>query len=143
MALAVIEAADGNDTGAGWAAAGAAAVVPLLLGVVGFLTRAATPWRTSMLVSGGVVAVFLAGSFLAQDVATGYVLAIGVGATFAMRLVPEVHDRRWRLWTTAGLAVYVKFVYVLSPSIAVVAAPLLPIIGISIVDSIKERRVRA
>lgn len=141
MAAAIVQSADGDSTRSGWIAAGAALIVPLLMGLLGFLTRAKRPWRTAMTVTAAVIPLFLLGSFASRDVATGYVLAIGAGAAYSMRLDPELHDRRWRLWTVVGLAVYTKVVYLLSPGIAVVAAPLLPVFGVSIVDSVRARRL--
>jgi hypothetical protein len=140
MAASIVAASDG-DPQAGWIAAGAAAVVPVLMFLLAFLTRAEAPVRLAATTSAVVIAVFMLGSFAVRDVATGYVLALGLGATFAMRLDETVHDRRWRILTAVGLAAYTKVVYLISPSIAVATAPMLPIFGISIVDSVHERRM--
>ena len=62
MAASVVAAADG-DPQAGWIAAGAAALVPVLMYLLGFLTRAPGAARTAALTAAAVVAVFMVGSF--------------------------------------------------------------------------------
>jgi 4-amino-4-deoxy-L-arabinose transferase-like glycosyltransferase len=140
IATSIVQAGDGNNSQAGWVAVGAAALVPLLMFLLAFLTRTDGPLRTAAITSSAVLVVFVAGSFIARDIASGYVLAIGLGAAYAMRLDEAKHDRKWRLYTAVGLAVYTKLVFFISPSIAVAAAPMLPVLGISIVDSVIERR---
>lgn len=139
IATAIVESADGDDALAGWLVTGAAALLPVLMLILAFLTHVDRPWRTAGLAAFTAAVAFVATSFVAREVATGFVVAIGVGASFAMRL-DEPASRRWRLWTIGGLAVYVKLLYVISPGVAIVAAPLLPVAGIAVVDSIAERR---
>ncbi len=141
LAIAIVEAGDGNALTATLSATAAALLIPLLLLVVGFVSRALSPWRTAAVWSPVVVAVFVAASFLAREAATGFVLAIAIGVAHALRFDDGIHDRSWRIWAAAGLAIYSKMVYLLSPGLAIVAAPLLPAAGIAIIDSVAERRL--
>ena len=134
---------DGDTTVAVVSAVGAALLTPVLLLVAGFVSRAPSPWRTAAVWSPGVLAVFGAVSLIAGEPATGYVLAVGIGVAHAVRAEPGIHNRSWRLWTVGGLAAYTKVVFLLSPGLAVVAAPLLPAAGIAIIDSVSERRLTA
>jgi hypothetical protein len=139
-ATAIVWAGEGRDTEAGYAAAAAAALVPLLMFLLGWFTKAPRPGRTGVSTAAVVIGLFLAGSFVARDIATGFVFALTMGAAFAVRFDPDRHDRAWRLWTAAGLAAATKLLYLVSPDLAVSVAPVLPVIGISIVDSVTERR---
>ena len=143
LANAIVATGDGDTTIAVVSAVGAALLTPVLLLVAGFVSRAASPWKTAAVWSPGVLAVFGAVSLIAGEPATGYVLAIGIGVAHAVRAEPGIHNRSWRLWTVAGLAAYTKVVFLLSPGLAVVAAPLLPAAGIAIIDSVSERRLTA
>ena len=140
LANAIVGAGDGRDSVALLSAAGAALLMPVLLLVVGFVSRAPTPWRTAAVWSPAVVAVFVAVSFAAREPVTGYVLGVSMGVARALRADEGVHDRSWRMWTAVGLALYSKVVYLLSPGLAIVAAPLLPAAGMAIIDSVVERR---
>jgi len=120
---------------------GAAVVVPILLLVVAFVSRHPSPWYTTATASPLMVLLFLVVSPLAGDPATGFALAVGVGGTLALRMTDGVHTRGSRLVVAVGLAVYTKVVYLISPAIAIVAAPLLPLAGIAVIDRIRERRL--
>jgi hypothetical protein len=139
VAAGVVEAADGSKNTAAWFSAGAAVLVPVFLLVVGFVSRAATPWQTTAFASPIVVFLFLIGALLARDPATGFVLGIGVGGALAMRIDEGVHTRSSRIWMSVALAVYTKIVYLASPGVAIVAAPLLPLAGIGVIDRMRER----
>jgi hypothetical protein len=143
LANAIVATGDGDTTVAVVSAVGAALLTPVLLLVAGFVSRAPSPWRTAAVWSPGVLAVFGAVSLIAGEPATGYVLAVGIGVAHAVRAEPGIHNRSWRLWTVGGLAAYTKVVFLLSPGLAVVAAPLLPAAGIAIIDSVSERRLTA
>lgn len=143
VAAAVVEAGDGNESRAMVFAISAALAVPVMLLVVGFVSRAPAPWRATAITAPLAVFLFLVGSFISREPATGFVLAVGVGTALTMRAEEGVHFRAWRLWTAVGLAIYTKVVYLASPAIAVVAAPLLPLAGIGVIDRVMERRVEA
>ncbi len=140
VATAIVQAGDGNDSAAIFAAVASAVMIPLLLLVVGLVSRATSPWRSAAIASLIVLGAFVGGSFAAREPATGFVLAIGLGAAWTMRSEEGIHLRSWRLWTAVGLAAYTKVVYLISPGLAIVAAPLIPIAGIAIIDSVAERR---
>jgi hypothetical protein len=116
-------------------------VVPILLLVVAFISRHPSPWYVTALGSPAMVFAFLVVSPLAGDPATGFALAVGIGGTLALRMTDGVHSRASRIAVTIGLTIYTKVVYLISPAIAIVAAPLLPLAGIAIIDRIRERRV--
>lgn len=143
IAAAVVRADEGDDSGAVALSVAAAAVIPLLLLIVAFVSRHPAPWRTTLTVSPLVILLFLAGSLLARDPATGFVLGVGVGGAFAMRATDGVHRRSWRISTAVGLAAYTKVVYLASPTIAIIAAPLLPLAGIAVIDRVMERRLES
>lgn len=140
LANAIVEAGDGHQSGAALSAAGATAAVGVLLVVVGFVSRAASPWRSAAVWEVASIVLFVGGAFAAREAATGYVLAVGAAVAWVMRFEDGTHVRAWRLWTVVGLAAYTKTVYLLSPSLAILAAPLLPVAGIAIIDSVAERR---
>lgn len=143
VANATVATGDADTTIAVASAVGAALLMPVLLLVVGFVSRAPSPWKTAAVWSPAVLAVFGAVSLIAGEPVTGYVLAVGIGVAHAVRSESGIHHRSWRLWTVAGLAVYTKVVFLLSPGLAIVAAPLLPAVGIAIIDSVSERRLAA
>ena len=143
IAAAVVEAGEGDDGTAMWLSIGAAATVPVMHLVLGFVSRAPRPWASAAIASPIVVVLFLAGSFLAREPATGFVLAVGVGGALTLRATEGVHIRSWRLWTAVGMALYTKLAFLLSPAIAVVSAPLLPLAGIGVVDRFMERKAAA
>lgn len=140
IAAAVVRADEGFRDQAVLFSIGAAALVPVLLLVVAFVSRHQSPWYTTALGSPLMVLIFLVVSPLVGDPATGFALAVGVGGTMAMRATDGVHSRGWRLGVSFGLAVYTKVVYLASPAIAIIAAPLLPLAGIGMIDRIRERR---
>ena len=141
LANAIVAIGDGNTSIAVMSGTGAALLIPVLLVVVGFVSRAPSPWRTAAVWSPLVLAVFGVASLVAREPATGYVLAVGFGVAHAMRAEADVHPRSWRMWTAVALAAYTKVVFLLSPGLAIVAAPLLPAAGIAIIDSVSERRL--
>jgi hypothetical protein len=141
IAAAIVRADEGFRDEAVLLSVGAAVVVPVLLLVVAFVSRHPSPWYTTAIASPLVVLVFLVVSPLAGEPATGFSFAIGVGGTLALRMTDGVHTRASRLVVAAGLAVYTKVVYLISPAIAIIAAPLLPLAGIAVIDRIRERRV--
>jgi len=141
VAVAIVEAGNDNRVTAAVSVVGAALLMPLLLLVVGFVSRASAPWRVAAVWSPAMVVVFAVTSLMAGEVATGFVLAVGIGVANAMRAEPGIHHRAWRIWAAVGVAVYVKVVYSLSPELAILAAPLLPAAAIAIIDSVAERRL--
>ena len=142
MANAIVAAGDGDHRAAIVSGIAAALLVPVMMIGIGFVSRAPSPWRVgtlaglAALVAGGAVAV------VAREPATGYVLGIGVGAASSLRLDRGAHRLSWRRWTAVGLALYTKVVFLLAPALAIVAAPLLPIAGMAIIDSVTERQLR-
>jgi len=143
IAASVVKADEGARSEAVALAVGAALAIPVLLLVVAFVSRHPTPWQAAAIGSPLVVVLFLAGSLAARDPATGFVLGVGTGVAFAMRSTEGVHRRSSRFWIIVGLAVYTKIVYVASPAVAIVAAPLLPLAGIGVIDRVMERRLEA
>lgn len=143
LVMAIVSTGEGDRSSAALSAVGAALLIPILLVVVGLISRAPTPVRVSVIWSPVLVVIFAAMSFLAGEPATGYVLAVGVGVAQALRAEPGVHNRSWRVWTAAGLAGYTKVVFLLSPALALAAAPLLPVVGVAVIDSVTERRLAA
>lgn len=143
IAASIVAFDEGNRSNATALSIGAALVVPVLLLVVAFVSRHPTPWRVTAFGAPVVVFLFLLGSFVARDPATGFVLGVGVGGAMAMRATEGVHLRSWRFWTVVGLAAYTKVVYLASPAVAIVAAPLLPLAGIGVIDRVMERRLEA
>lgn len=141
IAAAIVRADEGFRDQAVMFSVGAAVLVPVLLLVVAFVSRHSSPWYTTALGSPLMVLIFLVVSPLVGDPATGFALAVGVGGTMAMRATDGVHSRGWRLAVAIGLAVYTKVVYLASPAIAIIAAPLLPLAGIGMIDRIRERRL--
>jgi hypothetical protein len=140
IAAAIVRAEEGARDEAVMLSIGAAAAVPILLLVVGFISRHASPWYTSAIGSPLMVLAFLVVSPLAGDPATGFAFALGVGGALALRMTDGVHTRASRLVVAVGLAVYTKIVFLISPAIAIIAAPLLPLAGIAVIDRIRERR---
>jgi hypothetical protein len=141
IAAAIVRADEGFRDQAVLLAIGAAAVVPIMLLVVAFVSRHPSPWYITAIASPLMVLLFLLVSPLAGDPATGFALAVGVGGSLAMRSTEGVHSRRWRLGVAVGLAVYTKVVYLISPAMAIVAAPLLPLAGVGMIDRVMERRL--
>lgn len=140
IAAAIVRADEGFRDEAVMLSVGAAVAVPILLLVVAFISRHPSPWYTTAIGSPVMVLAFLAVSPLAGDPATGFALAVGIGGTLALRMTEGVHTRASRLVVAIGLAVYTKIVYLISPAIAIIAAPLLPLAGIAVIDRIRERR---
>jgi hypothetical protein len=140
IAAAIVRADEGLRDEAVMLSIGAAVAVPILSLVVAFISRHPSPWYTTAIGSPVMVLAFLAVSPLAGDPATGFALAVGIGGTLALRMTDGVHTRASRLVVVAGLAAYTKIVYLISPAIAIVAAPLLPLAGIAVIDRIRERR---
>ncbi len=140
VATAVVQAGDGNNRNAVLAAVAAALLVPALLLLVGLISRAGTPWRTATFASVIVLAGFLGGSVIAREPATGFTLGVGLGSAWALRAEPGLHLLKWRLWTAVGLTVYIKIVFLFSPALAIVAAPLVPVVGTAVIDMVTERR---
>lgn len=140
MANAIVTAGDGDQRAAIISGIAAAVLMPVLMIGIGFVSRASSPWRTGMLAGLGGIAAGIVVAIVAREPATGYVLGVGAGAAYALRLDPGVHLLSWRRWTAVGLAVYTKVVFLLAPGLAIVAAPLLPVAGIAIIDSVTERR---
>ncbi|NIT97963.1 MAG: hypothetical protein GWN79_22210, partial [Actinobacteria bacterium] len=128
-ATAIVWADEGRDSEAGWAAAAAAALVPVLMFLLGWFTKAPHPVRTGVSTGAVAIGLFLVASYFAGDIATGFVFALTAGAAFAIRFDPQRHDRGWRLWTAGGLAAVTKLLYLVSPEIAVAVAPVIPVIG--------------
>lgn len=143
VAASVVAFDEGSRSDATALSIAAAFVVPILLLIVGFVSRHPAPWKTTAFLSPVVVFLFLLGSLLAGDPATGFVLGVGTGGAFMMRSTEGVHLTSWRLWTVVGLTVYTKLIYLLSPAMAIIAAPLLPLAGIGVIDRVRERRLGA
>jgi len=141
IANAIVQAGDGNDSAAAASMAVAAVLVPALFLVVGLVSRTQSPWRTAGVWGVVSIGIFVVATFAAREPATGYVLAIAIGVSRVMRADDETADRSWRMWTAIGLGLYTKAVYLLAPALAIVAAPLLPIAGIAIIDSVAERQL--
>jgi hypothetical protein len=141
MANAIVTAGDGDHRAAIVSGLAAALLVPVLMIGIGFVSRASSPWRIGTL--SGLAALVVGGvvTFVARDPATGYVAGIGIGAASSLRLDVGAHRVGWRRWTAVGLALYTKVVFLLAPGLAIVAAPLLPVAGIAIIDSVTERQL--
>lgn len=141
IAAAIVRANDGFRDQAVLLSIGAALLVPVMLLLVAFVSRHRSPWYMTALGSPLMVLLFLAVSPLVGDPATGFALAVGVGGSLAMRATEGVHSHGWRLGVAVALAVYTKLVYLASPEIAIIAAPILPLAGIGMIDRIRERRL--
>jgi hypothetical protein len=140
MANAIVTAGDGDQAAAIVSGIAAAVLIPVLMIGIGFVSRASSPWRTGALAGLGAIAIGAIVAFVAREPATGFVFGVGAGAAYSLRLDPAIHELGWRRWTAVGLALYTKVVFLLAPGLAIVAAPLLPVAGIAIIDSVTERR---
>ena len=139
IVTAIVEADEGDTSGARFAVAVAVALVPVAFTILARVSRTSQPFRRVLLASPLAMAGYVALGSLIREPTSSLVIAFGVAGAYVLRIDPP-HRIATRIMVVSLTGILVLLLYVMAQTAAIIAAPFLPFAVLLLADRIAALR---